>query len=100
MKRFTSIAVASIFAIATAATVAIAAPTDRNPHSRGTRDRGLEHLNPRALEVRAAGTNPISRATPAIPATPATPGSSAGPAIPAKPATPAVPPAPRGKPGN
>jgi hypothetical protein len=95
MKSFTRIAIASLFF---AVTAVVAAPGDRNPLSRGTNDRGLEHLNPRALEVRAGGTNPVSRATPAIPATPATPGSSAGPAIPAKPATPAVPPTPHGPP--
>ena len=97
MKSFTTAVAASILF---AATAAIAAPAERNPHSRGTTDRGLEHLNPRALEVRAAGSNPLGRATPAIPATPATPGSSAGPAIPAKPATPAVPPRPQGPPGK
>jgi hypothetical protein len=94
MKTYTAV-IASTFL---AATAAVAGTAERNPHSRGTTDRGLEHLNPRALEVRAGGTNPLSRATPAIPATPATPGSSAGPAIPAKPATPAVPPKPPGRP--
>ena len=99
MKSFTKIALASLIA---AATAAVAAPPERNPLSRGA--NGLEHMNARAQERRAGGTNPLARATPAVratPATPATPGTAGTPTIPATPATPAtpaVPPTPPGKP--